>query len=168
MLDLSQLWMLLYFDDWFLYFNQGWSCLGITKLEFQKCLWRNKCLWIVFFQIAPENTLVSFQIANEYNVMGFETDVRIRYYVHVISYNWLKSRSVQDILHTCMGSFCKINEICVPFYPVYIFLILFIVWQFGRSAIYSPWFHIFKNYKYRKSLSKFKRWRCIEFQHVAN
>lgn len=27
--------------------------------------------------IAPENTLVSFQIANEYNVMGFETDVRI-------------------------------------------------------------------------------------------
>lgn len=39
-----------------------------------------------FFQIAPENTLASFQIANEYNVMGFETDVKIRYFVHAVYY----------------------------------------------------------------------------------
>ena len=30
------------------------------------------------FQIAPENTLASFHRANEFNVQGFETDIRIR------------------------------------------------------------------------------------------
>lgn len=142
----------------------GYYKTGIQEMFMKKQMSLN----CIFSDCSRKYLIESFQIASEYNVMGFETDVRIRYYVHVVSYNWLKSRSVQDILHICMGSFCKINEICVPFYHVYIFFILFIVWQFGRSAIYSPWFHIFKNYKYRKSLSKFKRWRCIEFQHVAN
>ena len=30
------------------------------------------------FQIAPENTLASFHRASEFNVQGFETDIRIR------------------------------------------------------------------------------------------
>lgn len=57
----------------------------MTKLEFQKQLLNNNVFELYFFQIAPENTLASFQIANEYNVMGFETDVRIRYYVHGVN-----------------------------------------------------------------------------------
>lgn len=60
---------------------------GYYKTGIPEMLMKNQMSLNCIFQIAPENTLVSFQIANEYNVMGFETDVRIRYYVHVVSYN---------------------------------------------------------------------------------
>lgn len=95
----------------------GYYKTGISEMFMKKQMSLN----CIFSDCSRKYLIESFQIASEYNVMGFETDVRIRYYVHVVSYNWLKSRSVQDILHTCMGSFCKINEICVPFYHVYIF-----------------------------------------------